>query len=164
MSNWQRGLRNFLTHAGSWLRRSSEVAGEWIDEQAAITQRVRSIRKLRGDQQQALGMIGAKVYSLHTLGKVRNKDVLVECRRIDEILARIERLKQEVEEIKRRSTRPEVKLIRIEDDEPLTEPGEEEDLAPAPVEAPAIAKVEAPASPEPEAPQDEPSESVEAHD
>jgi hypothetical protein len=170
MSDWQRGLRDFLTHLGSWLRRNSEVAGEWIDEQAAITQRVRAIRKLRGDQQQALGIIGAKVYSLHTLGKVRNKDVLVDCQRIDEILARLERLKQEIEEIKRRSTRPEIKLIQIEDDEPLTEPGDEE--IPAPVEKPAPAKAgapapaepEAPAAVEPEAPQDEPSASVEVHD
>ena len=162
MSDWQRSLRDFFTHASSWLRRSSEVAGEWIDEQAAITQRVRSIRKLRGDQQQALGMIGAKVYSLHTLGKVRNKDVQVDCQRIDEILGRIERLKQEIEEIKRRSTKPEIKLIQIEDDEPLTAPGEDE--TPAPLEAPVLAEVETLAPPEPEAPKVEPSEIVETHD
>jgi hypothetical protein len=143
MASWQRGLRDFFSQAGNWLRRSSEVAGEWIDEQATITQRIRAIRKLRGDQQHALQTIGAKVYTLHTLARVRNKDVLADCQRIDELLARIERLKQEIEEIKRRSTKPEIKLIQIEDDQPLTEPGEEE--APAadpekPAEAPAAAE------------------------
>jgi hypothetical protein len=126
MAKWQGGLRDFFTQAGSWLRRGSEAAGEWIDDTTAITQRLRTLRKLRGDQQQALRLIGAKVYTLHTLGKVRNKDVLVDCQHIDEILARIERLKKEIEEIKRHSTKPEVKLIKIEDDELLTEPGEED--------------------------------------
>lgn len=155
MSKWQGGLRDFFTQAGSWLRRGSEVAGEWIDDQTAITQRLRTLRKLRGDQQQALRLIGAKVYTLHTLGKVRNKDVLVDCQHIDEILARIERLKHEIEEIKRRSTKPEVKLIQIDDEEPLTEAmsvDEEAPEEPAPAEEAPSVEVEA----ADEAPADQP--------
>ena len=124
MASWQDSVRDFFRRIGEYLRRGSEKAGEWIDEQAAITKRVRAIRKLRSQQRQVLEIIGSKVYTLHTRGKVRNKDVLAECKRVDEILAQIERLRREIEEIKEKSRHPQVKLMEVEDEAPI---GEEEE-------------------------------------
>ncbi|MCD6352397.1 MAG: hypothetical protein J7M26_09785 [Armatimonadetes bacterium] len=133
MSNVPDGVSQFFRRVGQYLRRGSEVAGSWIDEQAAINQRVRAIRRLRAQQQTSLTTIGAKVYALHRKGKVRNKDVLAECEHIDEILAHIARLKKEIEEIRLHSSRPEVQLMEVEDEEPLeaTEEGAEEPSAEA---------------------------------
>lgn len=125
MSTWGEQAKSFLHRIAEYLRRGSEVAGQWIDEQAAINQRIRAIRRLRAEQQKLLTLIGSKVYTLHTRGKVRNRDVLADCQRIDELLAHIARLKEEIEEIKKRSTRPEVQLIEVEDQEPLAEAEEE---------------------------------------
>lgn len=121
MSDWRQRMSEGFRRAVAWIRRGSEAAGEWIDEKAAITSRLRTIRRLRADQQRLLSTIGAKVYTLHTRGKVRNRDVLADCQQIDDILARIERLRKEIEEIKRRSTRPEIQLMAVEDEEPLVE-------------------------------------------
>lgn len=121
MTGWRQRMGEGFRRVVTWIRRGSEAAGEWIDEKAAITSRLRTIRRLRADHQRLLSTIGAKVYTLHTRGKVRNRDVLADCQRIDDILAHIERLKKEVEEIKRRSTRPEIQLMAVEDEEPLVE-------------------------------------------
>ena len=63
MSNVPDGMSQFFRRVGQYLRRGSEVAGSWIDEQAAINQRVRAIRRLRAQQQTSLTTIGAKVYA-----------------------------------------------------------------------------------------------------
>ncbi len=131
MANWQESVKEFFNRVGEYLRRGSEKAGEWIDEQAAITRRVRAIRKLRAQQREILEIIGSKVYTLHTRGKVRNKDILAECRRVDEILAHIERLRREIEEIKQKSRHPQVKLMEVEDEAPI---GDEDEGAEAPAE------------------------------
>ncbi len=150
MSNLQQGVGGFFRRVGQYLRRGSEVAGSWLDEQASITQRVRAIRHLRGEQQALLATIGGKVYALHRRGKVRNRDVLVECERIDEILAHIGRLRNEIEEIRRQSTRPEIQLMDVSDEQLLTGPEEEmepeeevEAAEPTPEEAAAEPEVEA---------------------
>lgn len=124
MSNLQQGAGGFFRRVGQYLRRGSEAAGSWLDEQAAITQRIRAIRRLRAEQQTLLTTIGGKVYALHRRGKVRNRDVLVDCERIDEILAHIGRLKSEIEEIRRQSTRPEIQLMDVSDEQLLTEADE----------------------------------------
>ncbi|MCX7599056.1 MAG: hypothetical protein N2512_09350 [Armatimonadetes bacterium] len=125
MTGWRQRISEGLQRMVTWIRRGSEAAGEWLDEKTAITSRLRTIRRLRADQQRLLNTIGAKVYTLHTRGKVRNRDVLADCQRIDEILAQIERLRKEIEEIKRRSTRPEIQLMAVEDEEPLVQAEEE---------------------------------------
>jgi hypothetical protein len=124
MSKLHGQVSSFFRRVGQYLRRGSEVAGSWIDEQAAITQRIRAIRHLRSEQQKVLTTIGGKVYALHRRGKVRNRDVLAECQRIDEILAHIARLRNEIEQIKRKSTRPGIQLMEVEDDTDLAEPDE----------------------------------------
>lgn len=126
MSGFQRQVGDFFRRIGQHLRRGSEVAGQWIDEQAAITQRLRAIRRLRTEQQSVLQTIGSKVYALHRRGKVRNKDVLAECQRIDEIVAHIARIRSEIEDIKRQSSRPEIQLMEVEDEDLLVEPEEAE--------------------------------------
>lgn len=131
MANWQESVRDFFKRISEYLRRGSEKAGEWIDEQAAIARRVRAIRRLRAQQRQILEIIGSKVYTLHTRGKVRNKDILAECRRIDEILAHIERLRREIEEIKQKSKYEQVKLMEVEDESPI---GEEDEATGSQVE------------------------------
>ncbi len=118
-------VRSFFQRVAEYVRHGSQVAGQWLDEQAAINQRVRAIRRLRAEQKKVLLVIGSKVYTLHTRGKVRNKDVLTECQKVDEILAHIARLKQEIEEIKKRSTKPEIQLMEVEDEEPLVDAEEE---------------------------------------
>jgi len=126
MTGWRQRMSEGLQRVVTWIRRGSEAAGEWIDEKAAITSRLRTIRRLRADQQRILSTIGAKVYTLHTRGKVRNRDVLADCQQIDDILAQIERLKKEIEDIKRRSTRPEIQLMAVEDEAPLVDVEEQE--------------------------------------
>ncbi|MBC7288613.1 MAG: hypothetical protein H5T86_11355 [Armatimonadetes bacterium] len=142
MASWQETMREFFSRVGEYLRIGSKRAGEWIDEQAAINQRVRAIRRLRAEQRKMLEIIGSKVYTLHTRGKVRNRDVLQDCQRVDEILGHIERLRREIEEIKSKSRYPQVKLMDVQDDEPLVEPGDEEERA-APSEVTAGATAEA---------------------
>jgi hypothetical protein len=131
MTRWQEAVHKFLRRVGEYVRRGSEAAGEWLDEQAAITQRAQAIRRLRAEHQRLLLTIGGKVYTLHTRGKVRNRDVLEDCQRVDEILAHIERLRREIEEIKRRSVRAEVRLPEVKDEQPLVEAEAEEEAVAA---------------------------------
>lgn len=148
MPEWQESARDSLRRFGKWLRRGGQAATDWIDEKAAITSRLRSIRQLRSSEEQLFRDIGAKVYTLHTRGKIRNRDVLAHCRRVDDAIAQIARLRQEIEDIKRRSTRPEIQLMEIEDDEPLLEA--EEVAEATPVEVAGEAAAAAPKPPEEE--------------
>ena len=105
-----------------------------IDRQAGIQKLVAQIRALRRERQQVLVAIGKKAYSLHTRGKVRNRDILEDCLRIDEIEAEVKRVEAEIEEI-RRQAKPEDELLVDLEDEGIM--GEEEEVVEVAEAAPA---------------------------
>ena len=78
--------------------------------------------------------VGKKVYSLHTRGKVRNKDVLSDCVRVDEIGQEIETIHQQIEETRRQAAASEELVVEIEDEAPLTEEAEQEESGAEPAE------------------------------
>jgi len=95
-----------------------------IDRQAGIQKLAVRIRGLRRQRQQTLLTIGRKAYSLHSRGKVRNRDILADCLTIDEIEAEIAHIQARIEEIRREAGAGQDVLLDLEDEAPVA--GEEE--------------------------------------
>lgn len=134
------------------------VITESLGRQGTMQKLAGQIRGLKRARSEVIRTIGTKVYSLHTRGKVRNRDVLSDCRRIDEIGQEIETLQQQIEEMRRQAAAGEELVVEIEDEAPLTEEAEEEEAAAEPPEeqAPQSPTEPAPSSPESAEPQSEP--------
>ncbi len=124
MSDWTQTVKGWWNRAREWLQRGSSAAGKWIDLQTEIGKRSAAIRRLQGEREKLIKQIGEKVYTLHTRGKVRNKDVLADCLKIDEILGEIERLRKEIEELRRQMRAAEEPLAGVQDETPLVEEAE----------------------------------------
>ena len=77
---------------------------ETIDRQATIQKLAARIRLLRRQRHQLLLTMGKKAYSLHTRGKVRNRDILGDCLHIDEIEADIKQVQAQIEALLRSHT------------------------------------------------------------
>jgi len=97
--------------------RVSGLAGT-IDRQAAIRKLAGQIGLLRRERHQRLLTMGKKAYSLHTRGKVRNRDIL---ERIDEIGAEISEFQDRIEEIRRQAGPEEDLVVELEDEQPVAE-------------------------------------------
>jgi len=134
MGEWLEKVKQGLQRLGEAIRKSSDAAGKWIDLQAEIGRRTARIRRLQGEREKLIRQIGEKVYTLHTRGKVRNRDVLEDCVRIDEILGEIERLRREIEELRRRMAGREKPLAEVKDEAPLVEEEAAADAGEAQVE------------------------------
>jgi len=128
MSNFWQQARQTLGRVFQGSKRSVEVIAAGIDRQATIQKLTGQIRALERERSQLIITIGKKVYSLHTRGKVRNRDVLRDCVRIDEAGQQIEQCQQQIEQIRRQAAAGEELVVEIEDEEPVTdeEIGEEE--------------------------------------
>jgi len=128
MSNFWQQARQTLGRVFQGSKRSVEVIAAGIDRQATIQKLAGQIRALERERSQLIITIGKKVYSLHTRGKVRNRDVLRDCVRIDETGQQIEQGQQQIEQIRRQAVPSEELVVEIEDEEPVTdeEIGEEE--------------------------------------
>ena len=145
MSDAKKTIRDIGTQLAQWAKSSGTTAAEWWEEKSAIARRTGQIRKLGKQQREVISEMGTKLYALHRRGKVRNRDLLADCARIDEINAEVEKLKAEIEEVRRR--RREAALIEtpLEDDSPIVDEADAEE----PV---AVEGAQAGAEPAPEAP------------
>ena len=103
--------------------RVSGLAGT-IDRQAGMRKLAAQIGLLRRERHQCLLTMGKKAYSLHTRGKVRNRDILEDCLRIDEIGAEISEFQDRIEEIRRQAGPEEDLIVELEDEQPVTEEAE----------------------------------------
>lgn len=112
-------------------KESGEAAADAIEQRAAVQRLALQIRKLDKERSALIRTIGAKVYSLHGAGKVRNQDVLVDCVRIDAILADISVLQKQIERIRLASLEKGIEVPIMSDEAALTD--EEEDVTPAAV-------------------------------
>ena len=101
-------------------KRVSGLAGT-IDRQAGMRKLAGQIGLLRRERHQRLLTMGKKAYSLHTRGKVRNRDILEDCLRIDEIVAEINEFQDRIEQIRRQAGPEEDLLVELEDEQPVTE-------------------------------------------
>jgi len=103
--------------------RVSGLAGT-IDRQAGIRKLAAQIGLLRRERRQLLLTMGKKAYSLHTRGKVRNRDILEDCLRIDEIEAEVSEFQDRIEQIRRQAGSEEDLLVELEDEQPVAEEAE----------------------------------------
>ncbi len=103
--------------------RVSGLAGT-IDRQASIRKLTAQIGLVRRERRQLLLTMGKKAYSLHTRGKVRNRDILEDCLRIDEIEAEISEFQDRIEQIRRQAGPEEDLLVELEDEQPVVEEAE----------------------------------------
>ncbi|MGE5532001.1 MAG: hypothetical protein ACM3VW_07810 [Bacteroidota bacterium] len=100
-------------------RESGEAAAEAIEQRALIQKLALQVRKLDKERSGLVRQIGAKVYSLHSQGKVRNQDVLIDCKRIDMIMAEIAQTRKEIEKIRAASLERGIEVPILTDEAPL---------------------------------------------
>jgi len=144
-----------LFHGG---KAGMETLAVNIDRQAAMQRLTQQRRALLRERDELLLGVGKKVYTLHVRGKVRNRDVLADCRKIDELREQIKRLLAEMDAIRLRAM-GEPGQERLEDESALSEeeesstesaPAPETPAAPGTPPAPENATVVEPPEAEPE--------------
>ena len=101
-------------------KRVSGLAGT-IDRQAGMRKLAAQIGLLRREGHQLLLTMGKKAYSLHARGKVRNRDILEDCLRIDEIGAEVSEFQDRIEQIRRQAGPEEDLIVELEDEQPVAE-------------------------------------------
>lgn len=126
-------MSDFVTRArelgGLFLRTAKEggeAAAEALEQRAQIQRLALQVRRLDKERSGLIRQIGAKVYSLHGQSKVRNQDVLVDCKRIDQIIADISALQKEMEAIRAASLEKGIEVPIMSDEAPL----DDEDTTP----------------------------------
>ncbi len=134
MSSFWQQTREFWDRLLRGGTQSGGVIAERLRRRATMQKVAARIRGLNRERSQLIRTIGKKVYSLHTRGKVQNRDVLSDCLRIDEAGQEIEVLQQQMEELRREAAVGEQLLVDIEDEAPLAEEAEEEASAVEPPE------------------------------
>lgn len=140
MSDTWEQIRQFLARLFSRGRHGVETVAETLDRQAKIQRLAGQVRTLARERNSLVVTIGKKVYALHTRGKVKNRDVLADCRRIDQIRDQIADLKRQIEEI-RLASMGEMPPVDLEDESLL---GEEEAVSEEEAHGEEVAPVEAP--------------------
>ena len=100
-------------------RKKVSSLAETIDRQAGMRKLAAQIGLLRRERQQLLLTMGKKAYSLHTRGKVRNRDILQDCLRIDEIEDEATQLRVRIDEIRRQAGTNEDMVMDLEDEQPV---------------------------------------------
>jgi len=136
MSDVKKTLAEMGRQVARWAKTGGSSAAEWWDEKSAIQKRAAQMRKLNRQRREVTVRIGSKVYTLHRRGKVRNRDLLADCRKIDEADAEIERLKAEIEEIQKRKQQAPTKPAELEDDSPVVDESDIEERVAIEVEEP----------------------------
>ena len=131
-------------------KQGGEAAAEALEQQAAIQRLAAQARKLDRERKTTYAEIGMKVYALHSQGKVRNQDVLGDCRRLDDIAVEVARLKQQIEDIRTASLARGIKLPELGDVSALTEDVSDDAVEDA-ADAAVVAEVAAPPAVEPAA-------------
>ncbi len=126
MSDLNRLLNQLSRNFSEWVREGSGNASEWWNHKSAIKKKLSRIRQLMRQRQETTVSIGAKVYSLHRKGKVRNTDLLADCKKLDDIAEQIEFVKQEIEELRDRSTGVKQDDPEMTDESPVVD-AEDED-------------------------------------
>ncbi len=134
MSSFWQQTREFWDRLLRGGKQSGGVIAERLCRRATMQKVAARIRGLNRERSQLISTIGKKVYSLHTRGKVQNRDVLSDCLRIDEAGQEIEALQQQMEELRREAAAGEELVVDIEDEAPLAEEAEEEASAVEPPE------------------------------
>ncbi|HEY3396427.1 MAG TPA: hypothetical protein VGM19_02110 [Armatimonadota bacterium] len=140
MNDFWEQLRRFLASLFSSGKQGVETLAESIDRQAAIQRLAAQGRGLARERNELLLTIGRKVYSLHQRGKVKNRDVMADCKRLDLIGEELHELKHQIEEI-RLASMADMEPAELLDDSVLAD----EDIETPETEAAA-------AAPEPEKP------------
>jgi len=112
-------------------KETGETAAEMIEQRTQIQRLAGQVRRLDKERGGLIRQIGAKVYGLHGQGKVRNQDVLVDCQRIDAIMAEISKVRHEIELVRLASLEKGVEIPVLEDEAPLTEEAEGTGITPA---------------------------------
>ncbi len=132
--NWEQ-VKRFLARVFTRGKHGVETLAESLDRQAAIQRLSGQIRALNRERQELVKTIGKKVYTLHLRGKVRNRDVLADCKRLDEARDEIQNLQDQMEQIRRQALRePEEAALAdetelTEEEAPEAEAAEEEQAA-----------------------------------
>lgn len=109
-------LKSANKNLSKWAKKTTSAVSEWWDEVNAINERRAEIRDLAREREKLLVEMGTKVYTLHRRGKVQNRDLLSDCERIDDIASHIDRLEEEIAELRRKSAQAQPREIEIEDD------------------------------------------------
>lgn len=102
-------------------KESGEAAAEALEHRAQIQRLALQVRRLDKERSSLIRQIGAKVYSLHGQSKVRNQDVLVDCKRIDQIIVDIAGLQKEIEQVRAASLEQGIEVPILADETPLDE-------------------------------------------
>ena len=134
MSSFWEQVKEFCARLFSRGRHGVETLSESLDRQAKIQRLAGQVRGLARERNSLVVTIGKKVYALHSRGKVKNRDVLGDCLRIDQIREEIEGLKRKIEEI-RLSSVGDMPEVDLEDESLLAEEEPEDAEGPAPEEA-----------------------------
>ncbi len=151
MSDFSEKVKSANRGVSRWARRTGSVVTQWWEEVNTVQERRSRMRRLARERRQLLTDMGSKVYTLHRKGKVQNRDLLADCGKIDQIGEDIERLEEEIAEIKRaRAAAP--REVEVEDEAPIVA-DEDADVSAGEVE-------EAPAEEPEEAPAEEPERSL----
>jgi hypothetical protein len=132
-----------------------ESTREYLDRQSRVQLLKNQVRTLARERQSLVMTIGRKVYALHSRGKVKNRDVLSDCLRLDQNRGEIEDLKRKIEEI-RLASLGEMAPVDLEDDSFL---GEDEPAGEAQSAVESAEQDEELAPPEADGPAPEPEES-----
>ena len=125
-SYWQQ-VRQSLSPLVRGSRHWAGTMAESLRRQVTMQKLAVRIRALNHERSELVRAVGKKVYSLHTRGKVRNRDVLSDCRRIDEAGQEIDALRQQLEEVRFQAAAGEQLVVEIEDEVPLAEEAEGEE-------------------------------------
>lgn len=120
MSDLNDKMKSVNRRVSRWARHTGEIFSQWWEDVSALQDRRNEIHRLARERQQLLVDMGAKVYTLHRKGKVQNRDLLVDCERIDGIAEEIKRLELEIAEIKRAQGGG--REVEIEDESPVVAP------------------------------------------
>jgi predicted transcriptional regulator len=99
-----------------WAKKTTSAVSEWWDEVNAVNERRSEIRDLAREREKLLVEMGTKVYTLHRRGKVQNRDLLNDCERIDDIAETIERLEEEIAELKRQKAQARPREVKVSDE------------------------------------------------
>ncbi len=136
MADFKKTLAEMGRQVARWAKTGGSSAAEWWDEKSAIQKRAAQMRKLNRQRREVTVRIGSKVYTLHRRGKVRNRDLLADCQKIDEVDAEIERLKAEIEEIRKRKEQAPIEPAELEADSPVVDESDIEERVAIEVEEP----------------------------
>lgn len=115
-------LEDARKSTGALLRRGRREIGalaEVIDERTQTMRLAARIRQLNREHNELLAQIGAKVYALHTQGKVTNQEVAADCQHIASLRADVADLRHQIDELRAGAAVRGI-VVEVTDETPLT--------------------------------------------